>query len=319
MGWRGSSNKKADKGTICHKVLEALAILKKAEQDKKRFINDDVYGRVGRLKFAARSVDSLVEESYHYYTSRLTHHEWLPVDLKDCKLWVKKAISLNGGMFDPRNRTIVEPEPHFDFEIDEPWAEFEFELHGKPIIGKLALKGTIDLITEISPGFYEIIDWKTGRRLDWATGKEKDYEYLMNDPQLRIYHYAVTKLFPDVEHIMVTIYFINDGGPFSMSFSKKDLTRTKEMLKDKFERIKATQIPILNKGWKCQKLCHFGKNKFENPMIETRTGQFTKRGEEMTMCQEVDYMIRAKGIDWVTENYTKPGHQVANYKAPGTV
>ena len=32
--------------------------------------------------------------------------------------------------------------------------------------GTLALKGTIDLITDVGDGVYEIIDWKTGRRLD---------------------------------------------------------------------------------------------------------------------------------------------------------
>lgn len=29
LGWRGPSNQKADKGTIVHKVLEILAIIKK--------------------------------------------------------------------------------------------------------------------------------------------------------------------------------------------------------------------------------------------------------------------------------------------------
>ena len=36
LGWRGPSNKKADKGTIVHKVLEVAALAKKAAQDGKK-------------------------------------------------------------------------------------------------------------------------------------------------------------------------------------------------------------------------------------------------------------------------------------------
>ena len=86
-------------------------------------------------------------------------------------------------MFDPRNRKIVDAEPHFDFVIDEPWADYNYTLNNENIHGKLAMKGTIDLITEVDDGVYEIIDWKTGRRLDWATGQEKTFAKLQKDPQ----------------------------------------------------------------------------------------------------------------------------------------
>ena len=36
LGWRGSSNKKADKGTIVHKALEICAVAKKGLQESKR-------------------------------------------------------------------------------------------------------------------------------------------------------------------------------------------------------------------------------------------------------------------------------------------
>ena len=78
----------------------------------------------------------------------------------------------------------------------------------------------------------------TGRRLDWATGQEKTQEKLENDPQLRIYHYAVSHLYPEIDHIIFTIYFINDGGPFSICFDKSDIPRTEDMLRQKFEIVK---------------------------------------------------------------------------------
>src|SRR5690606_34355557 len=58
----------------------------------------------------------------------------------------------------------------------------------------------------------------TGRRLNWATGEEKTHEKLKDDPQLRIYHYAVSHLYPDIENIYITINFINDGGAFTICF-----------------------------------------------------------------------------------------------------
>ena len=46
LGWRGPSGQKADKGTIVHKVLEILAVIKKAQQDNLLTIEDDVIGPI---------------------------------------------------------------------------------------------------------------------------------------------------------------------------------------------------------------------------------------------------------------------------------
>ena len=46
LGWRGLSNKKADKGTIVHKVLEILAYIKKNQQDGNKSFIDDIAGEI---------------------------------------------------------------------------------------------------------------------------------------------------------------------------------------------------------------------------------------------------------------------------------
>ena len=46
LGWRGLSNKKADKGTIVHKVLEILAYIKKNQQDSNNSFIDDIVGEI---------------------------------------------------------------------------------------------------------------------------------------------------------------------------------------------------------------------------------------------------------------------------------
>lgn len=320
LGIRGPSNKKADKGTIVHKVLELLAVIKKNQQDSVSSFNDDIIGDVNVSKY---DLDKMVESVYKHYTNQFKHHEWKEIDFKDCKEWVYKAINFNNGMFDPRNRDILSPEQHFDFTIEKPWSKYSYDTPEGKLEGYLGLKGTVDLITRVDNNTLEVIDWKTGKRLDWATGQEKTQAKLQTDPQLMIYHYAISNIFPTYDHIIFTIYFINDGGPFSILFEKSDLQKTEFMLKNKFDIIKKTRKPRLNKTWMCNKLCHFGKSTFENtnvdPMLEYRDNQVSKQGSFMTKCEQVKHDIEIKGIDEVVKEYKSPHHSFAKYKAPGSV
>jgi hypothetical protein len=319
LGIKSPSNKKADKGTICHKVLEILAHIKLCCQNNQSEYDDDVIGLVSVKDY---DLTEITEKVYNYYTSIFKHHLWEAKDYKDCRLWVNKAITDNNGHFDPRNRYIVQPEQHFDIVINKPWANYEYKTKNEILKGNLAIKGTIDLITKVNDDTIEIIDWKTGRRLDWATGEEKTLAKLQNDPQLRLYHYAVSHIYPKIEHIIFTINFINDGGAFSVCYDKADLPRTENMIRLKFDEIKNTKVPRLNKSWKCNKLCHFGKTTFDNthvsPIVEYRDGQICSINTTMTKCEQVKHDIDLKGIDNVIDEYMVPGYTVGKYKAPGS-
>jgi hypothetical protein len=319
LGWRGPSNQKADKGTIVHKVLEILAVIKKCQQDKQVEFIDDTIGLVDVNNY---SLDKIISDVYKYYTEKFNHHKWSDKDSKDCKEWTYKAINFNNGMFDPRNRNILSPEQHFDFVINKPWAEYSYDTPEGKLQGNLALKGTIDLITQVDDDTIEVVDWKTGKRLDWATGQEKTHEKLQKDPQLMIYHYAINHIFPQYKHVIFTIYFINDGGPFSVLFEPKDMIYTEDLLKNKFNYIKKTKKPRLNKTWMCNKLCHFGKTSFENtsivPIIEYRDNQTCKKDTMMTKCEQIKHDIELYGINEVTNLYKHPNHTIGKYKAPGS-
>ncbi|NDG33103.1 hypothetical protein EB118_23930, partial [bacterium] len=65
LGWRGPSNKKADKGTIVHKVLEILAVIKQGLQDNKKIVDDDTIGKIDTHKY---NLDHIIEQVYQYYT-----------------------------------------------------------------------------------------------------------------------------------------------------------------------------------------------------------------------------------------------------------
>jgi hypothetical protein len=319
LGHRSPSNKKADKGTICHKVFEILAFIKLNQQQNNRYFEDDIIGPVDITNY---SLNTIIEQVYNFYTSQFTHHEWTVRDFKDCDKWVYKALEYGDGMFDPRNRDIVEPEQHFDIEIKKDWAQYDYYAKEGHLQGNLAIKGTIDLITKVNDDTYEIIDWKTGRRLDWATGQEKTLEKLHKDPQLMLYYYAIHKLYPDIKHVIVSINFINDGGMYSVCFDQSHIYQVEMMLRKKFEDIKNTTDPKLNKSWKCTKLCHFGKNTFEGtdylPSVEYRENQITTLGQNMTICEQIKHEIAIKGMDNVIDEYQRPGYNIGQYKAPGS-
>lgn len=319
LGWRSPSGFKAVKGTIMHKVLEILAIIKKAQQDNLQYVNDDEI--LGQIDINHYSLDSMIEKIYKHYSEANSHHVWSSKDYAECKKWVYKAIEFNNGMFDPRNCNILQPEQRFDILIEKPWAKYEYNIDGKKLSGYLGLKGTIDLITVVDDKTVEVVDYKSGRRLDWATGEEKTQEKLQKDSQLRIYHYAVKKLYPYIDTVIFTIYFVNDGGPFSMVFHDSDLVETEDMLRRKFEVIKSTRRPRLNKTWMCNKLCHFGKTTFANtniePIEEYRDNQTCQKGSTMTKCEQVKHDLELYGIDATMGMYQHPNHVVGHYQAPG--
>ena len=264
-------------------VLEILAFIKYHQQQGNRSFTDDI---VGEVYVEDYNLDGIIESVYTYYTSAFTHHKWTNVDFKDCSKWTYKAINYADGMFDPRNKNILYPEQQFDITIDKPWAKFKYDTKDGPLEGQLSIKGTIDLITKPNENTAEIIDWKTGRRLNWATGEEKTQEKLEIDPQLMIYYYAVNKLYPEIDHCIVTIYFINDGGPFSMTFSKKDLYKTEELLKKKFKHIKNTVKPELKRlGKACCVIMGKLHSKIPMPAIgRIWDGQVCSINTPMTKC-----------------------------------
>lgn len=315
LGIPSPGGKKAEKGTVVHKVLECLAHGKKAEQDGLPTFNDDVLGEqpTNRI-YEDNFVNELSRLSFDYYTQKSVH-DFTPRDYKDCEKWSWKAIEYSDGAYDPRKRKIVDAEPHFDITIDEPWAEYDYTMpDGVRIHGNLSIKGTVDLITDAGGGAYESTDWKTGMRKDWATGEIKDFWKLCGDPQLRIYHYALTHLYPEAKQIVPSIYFINDGGPFTMAYDDSDIEATKKMLKKRFEKIKEVVRPQLLTGynrWKCNSFCHYGKTQHQSGKIDPKTG------EPYTICQYIADKTRKCGMDTVVQEDTHEGHTIDFYQDPG--
>lgn len=314
LGHRTVSGKKAQLGTMVHKVMECLASCKKKLQEsgdeKSLFIIDEALGKINFTKtnlYTKTFVYKLLDKSYEYYTETCVH-KYAPADKKFCRELVDKAIEYNNGQFDPRNRKIVDAEPQFDIPIEKEWAKFKYKMpNGEEIQGQLAIKGTIDLVTEIGDGIIEVVDWKTGQRKNWATGEEKTYEKLLDDPQLLLYNYAISQLYPDYEQAIMSIFFIRDGGPFSMCFDKHDQEKFLGMLEQRFKQIKHNEFPrpcSQNRtSFKCTKLCDFYKKNWP--------------GTNVSMCEHVEEHLKAFGHDETVNKCTKENFNIGFYEAPG--
>lgn len=318
LGLPDVGGKKAERGTIAHKVFECLARTKKALQDNEQSFEDDVLGNIDisetDIMWNNEWVDDLSRQSFDYYT-KSSVHKWTERDRKDCRDVVWRGLDYNNSIFDPRRLDIFAAEPHFDITIEEPWAEYDYIMpDGSRIHGHLAIKGTIDLVVKINDDVYESIDWKTGKRIDWATGETKDFWKLMTDPQLRIYHYALSKMYPEVKQFIPSMFFIDTGGPFTMAYGQEDLEATEVMLKNMFEKIKDVTRPQLLTGkdrWKCKSFCHYGKTAHSSGDINPRTGK------PYTICQYIADKVKKEGIDTVIREDTDKNHSIDFYKDPG--
>ena len=149
----------------------------------------------------------------------------------------------------------------------------------------------------------------TGQRLDWATGEKKDYEKLMTDTQLLLYHYAIGKLYPMHRHALMTIFFCRDGGPFTLAFDEQDDKNFIKTLEKTFKEITINQSPKPvsrdRNNFKCEKLCHFYKTVWP--------------GTDKTMCHHVEQQLSTIGMEKTVATCSRPGFVIGKYQDPGSI
>src|SRR5574343_989945 len=283
--------------------IEEVERINKSRLDKYVYLNCH---RVpfGEVKYGVEAVSDILKKAYEYYSSKSTF-TFTEENFKHCKNWTWMALEYANRNYDPRNRKIVAPEQPFEIEIKKDWAKFEYLIDDKKVKGNLAIKGTIDLITEIDEDTIEIVDWKSGQRRDWAKNKVKEYEDLMEDKQLMLYYYAARNLFPQYKNILITIVFIRDGGPFTLDFDDSVIPKVEKNLKDTFYEVKNIKMPKLldytHQDFRCNKLCKFFKQKVN----------------EKSFCSHIGREIKAKGMDQVVKEYKKEGFNLTYYQNPG--
>ena len=293
LSFKDKTNAKALMGTITHKVMQTLGDKKVAMNKGLDIVEDEETGRNLTLE-ECDDLKLLNDIAFEYYTNAFPEVNLGEKEKRQCLRWAEKAVAYQDGALDPRNQEVFATELFFDIEIKKPWAKYKYEFEDQTVEGYLSIKGTVDLILKHDDEYYEILDYKTGKRINWATGEEKTHEKLQKDTQLFLYYYALKNMYPERE-FSVSIYYINSGGLFSMVFDEDDYQKAEDILRQKFEQIRDIQQPRLlsneNSHWKCQKLC-----KFSQPY---------KEGAEKSVCQYIRDQIKHRGIVKVVESFGK--------------
>lgn len=305
LGLKTEAGLAAAKGNCYHKTMELLAWRKLCEQTGQDFIDDDLLGVISPN---ICDPDILLDIIINKDVER-GPHKYSKKDRRDIKEWVDFTITYSNGNYDPRNQQIVMPEQKFDYTINEDWAHYDYTIGDTRFTGQLSIKGTMDLIVDPGiPNCLECIDYKSGQRVLWDHPNTpiKTPEMLDNDSQLLLYLYSAHKLYPDVEDILMSIFYAKPtvrggwgripreeypGGVWHPNMSKEDLPRIERMIREKFEQIKSTQIPELVKAKWCDSFCAFG-NKSVSP-----------HNPNKSVCQYFSDKIQEDGIDKVTLDY----------------
>lgn len=330
LGFEQSTNIKTEWGSCTHRILECIAQCKKLLQEGKNRlidkeidvditfsekelllptqlniseidlinstrINKDIYKikchlPYGHIRYGKDLVEYFIDKCLIYYKS-ISKHKWQPIYSKHIANFTWIALEYQNGICDPRKRTIIGTEKHFDFEIKEDWAQYDYNGH----TGYLRLKGTIDLTLDNGNNLYEICDWKTGSKKNWTTNEPKTYKSLHHDPQLLMYHYVANKIYPNKD-ILVTIFYLRECGPYSLCFSQEHIQEAIDIFKNTFDQIRNTKLPELLDPRQKHQMCRFC--------------DFSKKEN---LCHKIYDDIVNIGINRVIEENTQAGHTLDKY------
>ena len=289
------SGRKALLGTIVHHVLEIMARGKKLGHGEGIFTNHEALLNICWARYKKEHAGKIELND--------------KADKKFCLKSIEKVIN---SSYNPTKLNVLHTEKQFRIPLLMPGFTFEYYdiLSKKTTSGNYEIRGTIDLITHVSDDTLEIIDWKTGSRKSWETGELKDYNYFASsDIQLRMYDLATYLLFPEYKTRLLTMHFVNDGGPFTVCFDDAERAKTLEIIKNNFNIIKGNQLPSRIKetepaqAWKCKSTCHFGKTKSQNGS---------------SICENIYNYMLANGIEKTLLTVDRIRSEKAEEKATST-
>lgn len=130
----------------------------------------------------------------------------------------------------------------WNFNVVDTESRFEFEIEDAKNGEKHTVSGIMDRIDKNTDGSFEIIDYKTKRKM--ASQKE-----INNDLQLSIYQLGLMKKWPhlDVGKIKLSLYFLKHGEKISTSRTPQQLEETKNYtigsIKEIEEKTKKDDFP----------------------------------------------------------------------------
>jgi hypothetical protein len=121
----------------------------------------------------------------------------------------------------------------------------------------VTITGYIDLVCEVDEETIEIRDWKTGK---WMP----TYDECLIDPQLRIYDYAASILYPQYKCRILTFDYIRNK-PFTFVISDADREKNREWLIKIAREIQSNMNPSRKITYKCKSFCSLDVCNVEYP------------------------------------------------------
>jgi len=238
-----SAGKAALQGSIVHQVFEWMSKLKRKNKT-----------HIDPMWLLDRAWDMHVKQNPHIDIRRITSRGEC-ADFKKCRICVETILS--DVEYNPYTMSkIIDGEKWFSLEMPgEEWQTLDRQGNKQ----QFALRGFIDLVREIDKDTIEIIDWKTGKRMDFYSREPIDAISLIKAIQPRLYHMASTELYPQYKNVILTFYYIGDGGPITISFNIDDIPLTLASIWTSFDRIKKDTLLRRNRSWKCR-MCSYNKN-----------------------------------------------------------
>jgi len=160
---------------------------------------------------------------------------------------------------DPRKTKIVDLESRFEVEIPN---EENSETH--------ILAGKIDRIDKLEDDAFEIIDYKTAKKMP-------PQNLVDNNLQLSLYHLALTKKWPHIEpsKIKLSLYFLKHGVKLTTQMTKNRINETKQKILDSISEIEKSDFhptpgPLCE--WCGYKpICPMWKHQYENQKVEVKS------------------------------------------------
>ncbi|OGZ30070.1 MAG: hypothetical protein A2931_03770 [Candidatus Niyogibacteria bacterium RIFCSPLOWO2_01_FULL_45_48] len=181
-----------------------------------------------RFMFSRDPLYPTLDEVVNFY-----NEEWLK--LREKTKWPDEESE---KIFNRHGASILEK----FYKKNQPWnfnvldleSRFETSIKDKSTGETHTLSGIIDRVDKPDDETYEIVDYKTGRRLP-------SQETLDKNLQLSIYHLGLLNRWPDIKNknIRLTLYYLSHGESLSTKRTETDLEATKNSVLGVIHEIKA--------------------------------------------------------------------------------
>lgn len=295
---KSPKSKEAIFGTIVHETLKMFhdpaRLIKPSEEDVMKFFTE---------KWNKEPYQSTAEEAAAF-----------DMGLRMLRDYYKKNISIRFNVIDLETR------------FETPVEDGDKETHR--VVGK------IDRIDKLENGQYEIVDYKTGKKLPSQKSVDENL-------QLSIYHLGLLNRWPSLKdsEVRVSLYYLKHNEKLSTVRSPKDIKETREKVLDIISQIKTSKFepnpnPLCD--WcefqeHCPLFMHkFKKEKVKNEEVEKAVSEYlllkeqgkknTKRLGELSeifnrFCDENNFERVFSGDGYVTrlpqERYSYDEEKIA--------